>query len=117
VKMGENNWALLMFNLGQALKTLGARRGDEVLMREAVRVFRSVLKVRTKASDKLAWARTQRQLGQTLIALGERHVDRDILLEAVATFDEALGAVLRNASPLEWARCKARYRTCKAGRA
>src|ERR1019366_660575 len=67
-----NDWAMTQNNLGNALRTLGARESGTARLEEAVAAFRRAQEERIRNRVPLDWAMTQNNLGNALATLGER---------------------------------------------
>jgi tetratricopeptide (TPR) repeat protein len=65
-------WATTQNNLGNALKTLGARESGTARLEEAVSAYRDALLERTRDRVPLQWAMTQNNLKIVLRLLEER---------------------------------------------
>ena len=89
-------WAATQNNLGNALKTLGARDSGTDRLEQAVEAFQQALKERTRDRVPLDWAMTQYNLALTYLTMFEKtaqaaHLDRaqDLLRTAAAEFAAA----------------------------
>ncbi len=90
-------------NLGNALRTLGARESGTARLEEAVAAYRAALEERTRERVPLDWATTQNNLGAARERLGERESGTARLEEAVAAYRAALEERTRERVPLDWA--------------
>jgi tetratricopeptide (TPR) repeat protein len=97
------DWAGTQNNLGNALKTLGARESGTARLEEAVAAYRTALEERTRTRVPLQWATTQNNLGNALQTLGARESGTARLEEAVAAYRAALEEWTRERVPLDWA--------------
>jgi tetratricopeptide (TPR) repeat protein len=97
------DWARTQNNLGNALRTLGARESGTARLEEAIAAYRDALKERTRERVPLDWARTQNNLGNALRTLGARESGTARLEEAVAAYRDALKERTRERAPLDWA--------------
>jgi tetratricopeptide (TPR) repeat protein len=86
-------WATTQNNLGNALRTLGARESGTARLEQAVGAYRAALEEYTRDRVPLDWAMTQNNLAEALKVLSEREsgtVRRTRLEEAIAAYDTAL---------------------------
>jgi tetratricopeptide (TPR) repeat protein len=97
------DWAKTQNNLGNALRTLGARETGTERLEEAVAAFRLALEERCRDRVPLDWAKTQNNLGNALRTLGERESGPERMEEAVAAYRLALMELRRDRAPLDWA--------------
>jgi len=97
------DWAATQNNLGNALRSLGAREPGTARLEEAVAAYRAALQERTQARVPLDWAATQNNLGNALQTLGARESGTARLEEAVAAYRAALQERTQARVPLNWA--------------
>ena len=96
-------WAATQNNLGNALRSLGARESGTERLEEAVAAYRAALEERTRERVPLDWAGTQNNLGNALATLGARESGTERLEEAVVAYRAALEEHTRERVPLDWA--------------
>ena len=90
-------------NLGNVLRTLGAREVGTERLEQAVDACRAALEVCTREREPLPWALAQSSLGNTLATLGEREGSTECLGKAVDAYRAALNVYTRERVPFDWA--------------
>jgi tetratricopeptide (TPR) repeat protein len=88
---------------GDALRTHGDQRGDNVALTRSIALYKDALTIYTRKRVPLDWASTQNNLGIALSTLGAREAGTARLDEAVAAYREALKEYTRERVPLDWA--------------
>jgi len=86
-----------------ALYRQGDEKGDNAVLKEAIRAYRDLLGAYPRERVPLDWAGTQNNLGLALQTLGERESDTGRLEAAVAAYRAALQEYTRERVPLDWA--------------
>lgn len=97
------DWAMTQNNLSLALRTLGERELNTVLLEEALQASRQALAVFTRELQPLAWAVTLTNIATALARLGERESGTARLEEAIGAYRAALEECTREQMPIEWA--------------
>lgn len=87
----------------ESLMTHGEEFGDNEALREAIDVWRTVIRCWVREQVPLRWAAAHNSLGVALRVLGEREADIVRLQDAVATFNCALEERTRDRVPSDWA--------------
>jgi hypothetical protein len=77
-------------NLGNALQTLGERKGGTARLEEAVAAYREALQERTRARVPLQWAKTQESLAGAYLAFFDKTREPHYLDDALGAVDSAL---------------------------
>jgi tetratricopeptide (TPR) repeat protein len=98
----ETRWRYIM-EKADAEQTMGAERGDNPALVQAIVSYRSALPLASRTERPLDWAETQNNLGLALAILGGRESGTAKLEEAVIAYREALKELTRERVPLEWA--------------
>jgi tetratricopeptide (TPR) repeat protein len=92
-----------LISLGICYLRLGERSGADSHLKQAVKIFRELLKLVSRRTDPTNWAATQNNLGGALQTLGERQQDPAHLNAAIAAYTAALTVRTRAAVPMGWA--------------
>ena len=87
-------WGMTQISLGDALRVLGQRSGDDDYLLQAISAYRAALQVLTPEGAPVEWARTQTGLGEGLQVLGQRNQDEAGLEEAIEAFRAALAVYI-----------------------
>jgi tetratricopeptide (TPR) repeat protein len=100
---GRRQWELA---LAQAFELFsqGSEFGDNVVLSEAIGVYRDGLLLAPRVKHPLDWAKTQDNLGNALAVLGERESGTERLEEAITAYRDALKERTREGVPLDWAK-------------
>ena len=91
------------FRQARTLERQGDERGDNVSLRDSIRIYYQILPKITRERVPLDWAMTQNNLGNALATLGERESGTARLEEAIAAYRAALEERTRERVPLDWA--------------
>lgn len=100
------SWATLQNNLGNALLTMGIRKSEPEILRQAEQAYRAALRVATREGFPLDWATIQNNVGYVLQELGNRQAANDLLLKSLECFRGAIEVWTRESTPMYWARAQ-----------
>jgi tetratricopeptide (TPR) repeat protein len=89
--------------LAEAFYRHGCERGDNILLKQSVDTWQTVLRYHPRGLVPLDWARTQNSLGAALTAIGAREGNTRLLTDAVAAFRMALEERTRDRALRAWA--------------
>jgi tetratricopeptide (TPR) repeat protein len=105
------DWAKTQSRLSAALRALGARIDDPVMLHSAMTACDHALEVYRPDTTPEDWARTVALLGAAQVVLGERDSDPAWLNAALNSYHLATRVYTRDAAPSDWARMQ---RNCGA---
>ena len=104
-------WAKTQSRLSAALRALGARIDDPVMLHSAMTACDHALEIYSSGQHAEDWARTVALLGAAQVVLGERDSDPAWLNAALNSYNTASTVYTREAAPNDWARMQ---RNCGA---
>jgi len=89
------DWAMTQNNLGNALRTLGAREKGPANLKEALASYEEALKEFNPTRFPRDWAMTQFNLAIAFLTIGQRTHDRIVLENALTSADAALAVYVQ----------------------
>src|SRR5579883_2131256 len=96
------DWAKTQSRLSAALRALGARIDDPVMLHSAMTACDHALEVYRIDTAPEDWARTVALLGAAQVVLGERDSDPAWLNAALNSYRLAMSVYTRDAAPVDW---------------
>ena len=95
--------AKLQNNLANTLATLGRRKGDKVIMLEAVDAYRAAIDRFLENQMPREWGLAHSNLGKALLEIGEMEPGVERFMEAGRAFETALTVIPQDSQPVAWA--------------